>query len=195
MVRHGVTPTTGQVLPGRAKGLHLSEEGQAQAEQVGEVLAAKYPNVSAVYTSPLERCRETSRPFSKAVGIKPVVDKGLLECEFGDWTGRKLKDLAKLPEWTTVQRNPSAFTFPNGESFLGMQSRITQTLASLAEHHKGETVVVFSHADPIKAALATALGVHLDLFQRIVVSPCSYSVVTYTPTGPVVQTVNATAPS
>ena len=119
-------------------------------------------------------------------------DRGLLECDFGDWTGAKLTDLAKKPEWATVQRNPSGFRFPSGESFLEMQTRMTSALAALVERHRGETVVAVSHADPIKAVVAQAAGTPLDLFQRLTVAPCSVSALAYTAHGPFVLTVNST---
>ncbi|QXC60988.1 MSMEG_4193 family putative phosphomutase [Aquihabitans sp. G128] len=191
LVRHGQTPTTGATLPGRAKGLHLAEAGTAQAEAVAARIAG-LQNVEAVYASPLERTRETAAPIAKALGQRVKVDKGLLECEFGEWTGRKLSELNKLPEWKTVQRYPSGFRFPGGESFTEMQQRMVSTLDRLGAAHRGKTVVLVSHADPIKAAVAHALGTHLDLFQRIVVSPCSVSAILQTPTGPVVLAVNST---
>jgi probable phosphoglycerate mutase len=191
LVRHGQTPTTGTSLPGRAPGLHLAERGLEQA-QVAATRIAALDKVTAVYASPLERTRETAAPIAKALGLRVRTERGLLEADFGEWTGRNLKDLAKLPEWKTVQQYPSGFRFPGGESFTEMQVRITSTLARLAQLHRGETIVAVSHADPIKAALADALGTHLDLFQRIVVSPCSVSVIWYAPTGPVVLTSNST---
>jgi probable phosphomutase (TIGR03848 family) len=190
-VRHGKTPTTGSTLPGRAKGLHLSDEGRAQAEAVAARLG-ELTKVDAVYASPLERTRETAAPIGKARGLKVQIDRGLLECDFGDWTGSKLSDLMKLPEWRTVQRYPSGFRFPSGESFTEMQGRITGAVAKLVERHKGGVVIAVSHADPIKAAVADALGTHLDLFQRIVVSPCSVTAVAYGSGGPAVLTVNHT---
>ena len=123
------------------------------------------------------------------------IDKGLLECDFGDWTGGELKKLMKLPEWRTVQRAPSSFTFPNGESFIGMQTRMVSTLARLCAEHRGGVVVCVSHADPIKAAVAHALGTHLDLFQRIVISTCSISAIAYTGESPIVLSVNSTGGS
>lgn len=192
LVRHGQTPTTGSVLPGRAAGLHLAEAGTAQAEAVAERLG-ELDRVDAVYTSPLERTRETAKPIARARGLRARVERGLLECDFGEWTGRPLKDLGKLAEWTTVQRYPSGFRFPGGESFTEMQGRITGALARLVERHRGGVVVAVSHADPIKAAVASALGTHLDLFQRIAVSPCSISAVSYGTTGPMVLTVNSVA--
>jgi probable phosphomutase (TIGR03848 family) len=194
MVRHGQTPTTGTSLPGRAPGLHLADKGHEQAEAVATRIAA-LDRVDAIYASPLERARETAAPIGKARGLKVGIDKGLLECDFGDWTGGLLKDLMKLPEWQTVQKFPSGFRFPNGESFTEMQSRIVSTLDRLRTVHPGGVIVVVSHADPIKAAVAQAMGTHLDLFQRIVISTCSVSAVAYGTTGPVVLTVNSTGGS
>jgi probable phosphomutase (TIGR03848 family) len=190
-VRHGQTPTTGSVLPGRAKGLHLADTGKQQAEAVAERLKA-LKTVDAIYASPLERTRETAAPIGRARDLKVVADRGLLECDFGEWTGRQLKELMKLPEWTTVQRYPSGFRFPGGESFAEMQTRITGAVADLVTRHPGGTVVVVSHADPIKAAVAAALGTHLDLFQRIVISPCSVTTIAYGTGGPIVLNVNST---
>jgi probable phosphomutase (TIGR03848 family) len=193
-VRHGQTPTTGATLPGRAKGLHLADKGREQADAVAARLA-ELQRIDAVYASPLERTRETAAPIAKGRDLKVQVERGLLECEFGDWTGRKLKDLMKLPEWSTVQRYPSGFRFPNGESFAEMQTRITDAVARLVARHPGGVVVAVSHADPIKAAVAAALGTHLDLFQRIVISPCSVTAVAYGASGPTVLTVNHTSGS
>jgi probable phosphomutase (TIGR03848 family) len=190
LVRHGQTPTTGSVLPGRAPGLHLADAGVAQAQAVAERLA-ELKRVDAVYASPLERTRQTAKPIAKARGLRVRIDRGLLECDFGEWTGRSLKELSRLPEWTTVQRYPSGFRFPGGESFPEMQGRIVGALARLVQRHAGGVVVAVSHADPIKAAVADALGTHLDLFQRIAVSPCSASAVSYGHGGPMVLTVNS----
>jgi len=194
LVRHGLTPTTGKVLPGRAAGLHLAEAGQAQANTAAERIAA-LSRVDAVYASPLERARETAAPIAKAKGLKVHVDKGLLECDFGEWTGEELKKLMKLPEWGTVIRAPSTFRFPGGESFNEMQVRIVSAIDRLRAAHQGGVVVCVSHADPIKAAVAHAMGTHIDLFQRIVISPCSVTAIAYSPGGPVVLTVNSTGGS
>ncbi len=191
LVRHGQTPTTGSTLPGRARGLHLADTGRAQAQAAADRIAA-LKDVAAVYASPLERTRETAKPIAEARGLKVQIERGLLECDFGAWTGSKLRDLMKLPEWQTVQRYPSGFRFPDGESFAEMQTRMVGTIDTLVARHPGETIVAVSHADPIKAALAQALGTHLDLFQRIIVSPCSISAVLYGPTGPAVLAANST---
>lgn len=190
LVRHGVTPTTGTTLPGRAPGLHLGDEGRAQAQAVADRLA-DLERIAAVYASPLERTRETAKPIGKAVATRVAIERGLIECDFGDWTGEPLKKLMKLPDWTRVQRHPSGFRFPGGESFTEMQTRITAALAKLAERHRGGVVIAVSHADPIKAAVAHALGTHLDLFQRIVISPCSVTAISLGSHGPTVLTVNS----
>jgi probable phosphoglycerate mutase len=191
LVRHGETPTTGQVLPGRAPGLHLSDRGRLQAERVAERLAAL--PVGGIYSSPLERTRETAEPTAACTGLEVNEHPGLIECDFGEWTGAALADLAGLPQWQTVQHAPSAFRFPGGESFPQMQARMVGTLEALCTAHAGDVVVCFSHADPIKAALAHALGTHLDLFQRIAVSPGSVSVVSYVEgQAPAVLMVNST---
>ncbi len=224
LVRHGTTPTTGKVLPGRAPGLHLAETGQEQASSVARRLlrwseaaalrpapatgrvaggAARRPGggddapgragIAAVYASPLERTRETAAPIARELGLKVRTHKGLIECDFGEWTGAELKDLMKRPEWTTVQRYPSGFRFPSGESFTAMQARMVDTIAELCRGHVGQTIVAVSHADPIKAAVADALGSHLDLFQRIVISPCSVTAISYGSVGPTVLAVNSTS--
>jgi probable phosphoglycerate mutase len=190
-VRHGTTATTGKVLPGRARGLHLSEQGREEAAKAGEALSSL--TVSALYASPLERTRETALAISERVGKPVIADRGLLECDFGAWTGESLAQLRKLPEWQTVQRWPSGFAFPGGESFVELQSRLTQTVGRICKDHPGEVVVAVSHADCIKVVLASVLGVHLDLFQRIVVAPCSISTVVYGPEGPAVLAMGVTS--
>ncbi len=196
LVRHGRTPTTGTVLPGRAPGLHLSDEGLAQAEaaaaRIGALAESGRQAPVAIYASPLERTTETARPIARRLGLRVRSDRGLLECDFGEWTGSELKALAKMPAWAQVQRSPSGFRFPGGESFLEMQARMASAVARLVGLHPGETVVAVSHADPIKAAVAAAAGTPLDLFQRLVVSPCSVSALAYTEAGPHVLAVNST---
>jgi probable phosphoglycerate mutase len=148
-------------------------------------------SVSAVYASPLERARETASAIAERVGKPVVVERGLIECDFGSWTGEPLPQIRKLPEWQAVQRVPSSFRFPDGESFAELQARLADTVARLCKEHPGEVVVAVSHADCIKVALASALGVPLDLFQRIVVAPCSISTVVYGPDGPTVLAMGA----
>lgn len=192
LVRHGQTPTTGSVLPGRAPGLHLSDRGREQAERVADRLAGLA--VDALYSSPMERACETAEPTAARTGLSVKHDAGLLECDFGGWTGAAIADLAALPEWQTVQHSPSQFRFPDGESFPEMQARIVGSVETLRDAHAGGVVVCFSHADPIKAAVAHALGTPLDLFQRIFISPGSVSAISYTDgQDPAVLMVNSTS--
>jgi probable phosphoglycerate mutase len=208
LVRHGATETTGKELPGRAPGLHLSDQGREQAEGAaarivslaqppaagnGSTARAARSRVAAVYSSPLERTRETAAPIAAALGLDVIPDEGLLELDMGTWTGMELKAAYKRKEWATIQRYPSGFTFPDGESFVAMQARMVTTLDRLRAAHPGKVVVAVSHADPIRAVVAHAMGTHLDLFQRVVVSPCSVTAISYGPQGPVVLTVNDTA--
>ncbi len=191
LVRHGRTPTTGAVLPGRKAGLHLSDQGRQQAERVAERIATLQHPPVAVYASPLERTRETAAPIAKALGLRVRTDRGLLEADMGGWTGGSLKRLAKTADWSKVQQWPSGFRFPGGESFPEMATRATDAVLGLVAAHPGQSVVAVSHADPIKAVVAGAAGVPLDLFQRLVVSPCSVTAIVYGPGGPHVLCVNA----
>jgi probable phosphoglycerate mutase len=190
LVRHAATPTTGKVLPGRARGLHLSGEGRRQADAVAARLMT-VPRIAAVYSSPLERAVETAAAIARARRLAVRVERGLLECDFGAWTGASLRRLSRRSEWAAVQRHPSGFRFPGGESFVEMQARVTGAVHRLAARHPGRAIVVVSHADPIKALLAHVLGTPLDLFQRLMVAPASVSAVAFRPDGATVLTVNA----
>ena len=193
LVRHGTTPTTGRLLPGRAKGLPLSDAGRAQAERVAAQIAALDPRPSAVYASPLERARETAAPIARALGVRVRNERGLVDLDVGEWTGMSLRQAARRREWVAVQRWPAGFTFPGGESFTGLLARATEAVGRLVRAHPGEVIVAVTHADPIRALVATAAGVPLDLFQRLVVSTCSVSAVRYSPDGPRVICLNASA--
>jgi len=199
LARHGrTTANASGVLAGRSKGVGLDEHGLVQARAAGERLSGV--PVVAVATSPLERCRETAREIARALPeqVRPLSERGLLECDYGDWTGRELRTLAKDPMWTTVQAHPSAAAFPGGESMAAMAARAVEAVRRWdarveAEHGPDAVWVAVSHGDVIKAVLADALGMHLDAFQRIVVDPGSLSVVRYTPLRPFVLTSNSTA--
>jgi len=180
------------VLPGRAPGLHLSDEGRAQAEAVATKLATMATPPVAVYASPLERAVETARPIASALGLRVRIERGLLECDFGTWTGARLSSLRRRREWRTVQHLPSAFRFPGGESFAEMQLRALGAVDRLTERHRGSRFVAVSHADPIKAVVAAVAGMPLDLFQRLVVSPCSVTAVARGPESSHVLCVNST---
>jgi probable phosphoglycerate mutase len=187
LVRHGLTAMTGPVLAGWTPEVHLDERGQAQAARLAERLAGV--RFAAVVSSPLERCRETA---AAVAGERPVqVDERLGECRYGDWTGRPLKELAKDPLWKVVQQHPSAAVFPGGEALRDTQHRAVAAVRDW-DTRLGEdaTWLACSHGDVIKAVVADALGLHLDQFQRIVVDPCSVTVIRYTATRPFVVRLN-----
>ncbi len=193
LVRHGLTPTTGKVLPGRAPGLHLSDAGRAQAERTAERIATITPPPSAIYSSPMERTRETAAPIAKALGLRVRSHAGLLDAAVGEWEGKSLKVLAKKPEWRTVIGWPTGFRFPGGESFPEMATRVIDTVLSLAEAHKGERIICVSHADPIQSVVASIAGIPLDMAGRVAISPASITAIVIGPGRPSVLCVNSTA--
>ncbi len=190
LVRHGLTAMTGPVLAGRTPGLHLDDRGRAQAAAVAERIGVL--PLTAIVTSPLDRCLDTAeyvQAAQQAAGRSPQwhVDERIVECGYGDWTGRPLKDLAKDPVWKLVQAQPSAARFPNGEALSEVSARAVTAVRDWDARLGPDAIwVACSHGDVIKAILADALGLHLDHFQRIVVDPCSVSVVRYTGTRPYV---------
>lgn len=199
LARHGrTTANASGILAGRTKGIRLDEAGVEQARSAGERLV-NLP-LSAIVTSPLERCRDTAQEVARQQPKAPKVssDRRLLECDYGSWTGRELKTLAKEPLWATVQVHPSAVTFPDGESMAQMMARSVAAVrdwdARVESDHGSDAVwLAVTHGDVIKAVLADALGMHLDLFQRISVDPASLSVVRYTPMRPFVLSLNSVA--
>ncbi|WP_323793410.1 histidine phosphatase family protein [Nocardioides sp.] len=202
LVRHGrTTANASGVLAGRTAGVRLDDAGTAQAGRAAERLGA-IP-LAALVSSPLERCRQTAKAIlsaqqpagESAARLKVVHDKAITECDYGEWQGRALKDLAKEALWKTVQAHPSAAVFPGGESMSTMQARSVAAIRGHdarieAEHGPGAVWVAVSHGDIIKSVLADALGMHLDLFQRIGVDPASVSIVRYTEARPYVLASN-----
>jgi probable phosphoglycerate mutase len=190
LVRHAVTAQTGPLLSGRAPGIDLSERGVEQARHVGERLAVL--PIRAVYASPIERTRQTAEHIAAHHGLVVRELPGVLEADYGEWTGGKIADLVKTDLWKTVQVVPSRARFPGGESISEMQGRMVTALEQVVADHPGEIVVVVSHADPIKAAIAHFTGVHLDLFQRVIVSPASVTVFELGPHGAALVKCNDT---
>jgi len=201
LLRHGLTAMTGPVLAGRTSGVHLDDRGREQAAAAAQRLAVL--PLSAVVTSPLERCAETAKVVydaQRAAGRTPSrkTDRRLLECDYGDWTGKQIKSLVKDPLWPVVQAHPSGATFPAGESMASMAERAVRAVRELdhdygTAHGPDALWVACSHGDVIKAILADALGMHLDLFQRLVVDPCSISAIRYTAGRPFVLVSNDTS--
>jgi probable phosphomutase (TIGR03848 family) len=185
LVRHGrSTANTSGVLAGRTPGVRLDERGLAQAAGLPERLAGV--PLAAVVASPLERCRETVQPLLDArPGLALHTEERISECDYGEWSGRKLAELTENPLMGIVQQHPSAATFPGGESMPAMQARAVAAVRDWnaridAEHGEDAVYAMCSHGDIIKSVVADALGMHLDLFQRIHVDPCSLTAIRYT---------------
>jgi probable phosphomutase (TIGR03848 family) len=199
LVRHGrTTANAGGILAGRADGVALDAVGRDQAARAAARVAGV--RLARVVTSPLERCRQTAQALCdhQTVTLESVTEQGIIECDYGRWQGRALKDLARDPLWSVVQTQPSAAVFPGGESLAAMQARGVEAIrrhdAEVAARYGADAVwAAVSHGDVIKSVLADALGVHLDLFQRIVVGPASISIVRYGPHRPEVVAVNTDA--
>lgn len=202
LVRHGRTAANSSgVLAGRTPGVELDEHGRSQASLLAGRLAPL--PITRIVTSPLERTVATAAAVAARGGSRkvprpqPVHDARLLECDYGDWTGRTIRGLVKEPVWRTVQSHPSAAVFPGGEGLAQVQHRAVSAVRDhdgevAAEHGEHAVWMAVAHGDVIKAILADALGLHLDGFQRIVVDPCSVSVVRYTPLRPFVLCSNGT---
>jgi 2,3-bisphosphoglycerate-dependent phosphoglycerate mutase len=198
LIRHGRTSAnTAGILAGRSSGVELDDVGHRQVTDVGTRLAGV--PLRTVVTSPLRRCRQTAQAVvvARADPCPVAIEQGLVECGYGDWTGKSLRELAKDKLWATVQTQPSAVRFPGGESMTEMSSRAVNAVRAWntrmeAEHGADAVWAAVSHGDVIKAVLADALGMHLDAFQRLLVDPASISIVRYTSSRPYVVTVNST---
>ena len=196
LLRHGVsTSNTAATLAGRSPGVELTERGDEQARAVAQRLAPL--PIEHIVHSPLQRCASTVAPLADKLGLTPHPEPGLLEVDYGDWTGRKLSELVNEPLWKVVQQHASGAVFPAGEGLAQVQYR---AVAAVREHDRGYAEqrgrdvlwVACTHGDVIKAILADAFGIHLDGFQRIVVEPASMSVVRYGSVGPSVWRINDT---
>ena len=195
LVRHGRTAANASgILAGRTPGVHLDDHGTAQAERTAQRLA-DLP-LRAVVSSPLERTVSTAEAIVLEQGLKGrelvlQEDAAFIECDYGSWTGRSLKELSKESVWKQVQGHPSSVTFPSGESMMEMQMRAVRGIRQWNEIIGPDAIyAVVSHGDVIKAILADALGMHLDHFQRLSVDPCSVSIIEYAPLRPFVSRTN-----
>ncbi len=173
LIRHGENNyVKEQRHPGRKPGIHLNKKGRAQAKAIAEKL--KSAPIKAVYSSPLERTMETAKPIAKALDLNVIPRLGLIEADIGDWQGKKMEKIRKSKQWPQVQLNPSRFRFPGGERIADAQHRLIEEVEFLAgKHDRGDMLVCVSHADPIKIIVAYYIGLPLDMFQRLQVSPGS----------------------
>jgi probable phosphoglycerate mutase len=175
LIRHGLTAVTGSRLYGRTEGIHLDERGRRQAAALVERFAGV--RLSAIYSSPLERCVETVEPLATALRLEIRTSDALIEMDAGDWTGRTLPSLRRNKLWDTVQRSPSRFHFPAGESFVDAEARILDQIERIVTRHPRGRVVIGTHGDLVRMLVSHYTGAHLDLFQRVLVDPASVSVV------------------
>lgn len=189
LVRHGLTPETGRRLSGWTPGVHLNDDGLAQADAAAEYL--KTVRLKAVYSSPIDRAIETARVIAAHHNLQVKARRGIGEVEYGRWTDRSFKTLRRTKLWEVVQRWPSGARFPEGESLIEVQTRAVKEVERIREEHPKDEVCCVSHADVIRLVAAHYLGMHIDLYQRIVISPASVTAVGFGPTGPVVVTLNA----
>lgn len=191
LIRHGENEwTESHKLAGRTPGVHLNVYGRQQAKALGKRLGKT--KLSAIYASPLERTTETAQVIAQYHKLDIETHPGLLEVDYGDWTGQAVEKLTKTQTWPVIQFYPSGASFPQGESMYAMQTRFVQEINGLVAKHPEETIAVVGHADLIKAAVAHYLGMHFDLFQRIVISTASITTIIFTPMGPRVVAVNDT---
>lgn len=189
LVRHGVTSHTGHKLTGWMEGVHLTEEGVQQAEATADQLSSV--EFSAIYSSPIDRTRQTAEIIAVRHSLEVLITRGIGEVQYGKWTNRPMKSLARTKLWATLQRWPSAVRFPDGETLREVQTRSVDEIERLREQHPKETICCVSHADTIKLVVAHYLGVHIDLFQRIFIGPASISVLHIGDSGPQILALNA----
>ena len=191
-VRHAVTSHTGKKLSGWMEGIPLTDEGREQATAVADRLA-DVP-LKAVYSSPIDRTLETAKAIASRHGLEVRTRRNLGEVEYGAWTNRPLKVLARTKLWTKVQRYPSGVRFPDGETLREVQNRAVDEVDRLAQEHPKDAISCVSHGDVIKLVFAHYMGVHIDLFQRLVIAPASVSVLALSEHGPAILSLN-TAPT
>lgn len=192
LIRHAVNDWVGKNrLAGWTPGVHLNDEGRRQAEALAERLARA--ELKAIYSSPLERTRETAEIIARPHGLPIRIREGVGEARYGEWTGQKLEDLSKTELWRVVQFHPSGARFPEGEALREMQARAVAEVDAIGAHHPEEMVAVVSHSDVIKSVIAHYAGMHLDLFQRLVISPASLSILAFGKMGPRLVRLNDTS--
>ena len=189
LIRHGENEyVSTHRLAGRTPAVHLNEKGRIQADGLVTLLDGQ--RLDAIYSSPLERCRETAEPLAANRSLPLQQTAGVVEVDYGKWQGQDLRELGKLPEWQQVQHYPSSFRFPDGETLREVQTRSVTAVERICGDHPDQVVAVFSHGDVIRTTLAHFLGVPLDLFQRIAISTASVSVLAFHDSRPMILGMN-----
>lgn len=189
LVRHGLTPETGRKLSGWTPGVHLSDDGVNQADAAAEYLRGI--RLKAVYSSPIDRAVETARVIAARHHLQVKIRRAIGEVEYGKWTDKSFKTLRRAKLWDLVQRWPSGVRFPEGESLFEVQTRAVGEIERMREEHPKDAVCCVSHADVIRLVAAHYLGMHIDLYQRIVIAPASVTAVGFGPAGPTILALNA----
>lgn len=187
LIRHGETDVIGKVITGRLPGVHLTASGRSQAEALARKLAGA--RLEAIYSSPLERARETAEPLARATGLEIQLCEAANEVQFGEWSGKALTELEGLPEWRRFNTLRSTSVIPGGELMLDVQTRIVKEMECMRRRPESRVAIV-SHGDVIKAAVAHFAGIPLDLFHRIEISPASLSMISLDDHGPSILRVN-----
>jgi probable phosphoglycerate mutase len=193
LVRHGDNDLIGKVIAGWLPGVHLNSQGRAEAEQLAEYLALE--RLDLLYSSPLERAQETAAACGKRLGLPVQTAPQIGELDFGDWTGQTLDELAKDPRWRQWNECRSISSTPGGETMLDLQGRFVGFIQQLREEQRGKKIALFSHGDPIRSALLYYIGLPIDFFDRIEISPASITLLELSPRGPRFLCVNQTLPA
>jgi broad specificity phosphatase PhoE len=189
LIRHGSNDYLAKfLLAGRLPNVHLNEQGRVEAQHVANALSAA--GIERIFSSPLERAVQTAEPTAQLLGLKIEIAPEILEIDFGDWTGRPVPELDQVPAWKNFNLYRSGTRIPNGETMLEAQARMVGFVEKLQRANPNQTVALFSHGDPIKSVLAYYLGIPLDLFTRIEISPGSYSILRLQPWGPQIVAIN-----
>lgn len=188
LVRHGSNDVLGKALAARLPNIHLNAQGREEARRTAEALKTK--GITRVISSPMERARETAGALAERLGLRVEIEDAVNEIAFGDWSGREMAELEALPGWKLFNSYRSGTRIPNGELMIETQTRVIGLLEKLRTHQPDETFAIFSHGDPIKLAIAYYLGVPLDLFTRIEISPAAYSTLRLEEWGPQILAVN-----
>jgi|SRR5215469_2814031 len=188
LIRHALNDFVGLRLAGWMTGVHLNDDGRLQARRLAEKLAPA--GITKIYSSPLERALETAQPLAEATGLKVQTNQSFVEIQAGAWVGKRFDELKEDPQWQAFNQFRSGVRVPGGELMLETQTRMVTEMLQLRDTQPDGKIAIVSHADPIRAALVFFLGMPLDFYQRVEVSPASYSIVTVEAWGPVVNTLN-----
>jgi broad specificity phosphatase PhoE len=176
LVRHGTNDFIGKAIAGRTPGVHLNSAGREQAQRVADRLSCE--GIQRIICSPMERCRETALPLSSRINVPIEISEEVIEIDFGDYSGRTLKELEPLADWKKWNTNRSLLHLPNGENIHEVQARMIREVLRLRKQSEGQKIAIFSHGDPLRSIVCYFLGISLDIMSRVEINPASISMVT-----------------